>query len=124
MTFCDWNQVKAEEVSWRYQRKAVEAGPLAVAMLEVLKGATTYPHAHAHEEVVLVLKGAWKFFLPGKEVTLRANQMLWIPAGTEHSSVAMADTLAVDICSSARPDWRTGEDHKLHYDPDQYLWAV
>ena len=113
MTFCDWNQVKAEEVSWRYQRKAVEAGPLAVAMLEVLKGATTYPHAHANEEVVLVLKGAWKFFLPGKEVTLRANQMLWIPAGTEHSSVAMADTLAVDICSSARPDWRTGEDHNF-----------
>jgi quercetin dioxygenase-like cupin family protein len=124
MTFCDWNQVKVEDVSWNYQRKSIEAGPLAVAMLEVLKGATTYPHAHVNEEVVLVLKGAWKFFLPGKEVTLRANQMLWIPAGTEHSSVAMADTLAVDICSSARPDWKTGEDHRLHYDPDQYLWAV
>jgi hypothetical protein len=56
MTFCDWNQVKAEEVSWKYQRKAVEAGPLAVAMLKVLKGAATYPHAHSNEEVVLVLE--------------------------------------------------------------------
>jgi hypothetical protein len=50
--------------------------------------------------------------------------MLWIPAGAEHSSVAMEDTLAVDISSSPRPDWKTGADRELHYDPDQYLWAV
>jgi len=67
MTFCDWNQVKAEEVSWRYQRRAVEAGPLAVAMLEALKGATTYPHAHAHEEVVLVLRAPGNSFCPAKK---------------------------------------------------------
>jgi quercetin dioxygenase-like cupin family protein len=124
MTFCDWNQVKPEDVSWKYQRKSVDAGPLAVAMIEVLKGATTHPHAHATEEVVLVLKGAWKFVLRGEQVILRDNQMLWIPAGAEHSSVAIEDTLAVDICSSPRPDWNTGEDRERHYDPDQFLWAV
>jgi quercetin dioxygenase-like cupin family protein len=124
MSVCDWNNMKAEDVSWKYQRKAVEAGPLAVAMLEVLKGAATFPHAHANEEVILVLKGAWKFFLHGEEVILRDNQMLWIPAGAEHSSLALEDTLAVDICSSPRPDWKAGGDQALHYDPDQYLWAV
>jgi quercetin dioxygenase-like cupin family protein len=124
MTFCDWKEVKVEEVSWKYQRKAVEAGGLAVAMLEVLKGVTTHPHAHRHEEVVIVLNGAWKFFLRGEEVVLHENQMLWIPAGAEHSSVAMEDTLAVDISSAARHDWKNGEDRELHYDPDQFLWAV
>ena len=58
MTFCNRNQVKPEDVSWKYRRKSIDAGPLAVAMIEVLKGATTYRHAGATDEVVLVLKGA------------------------------------------------------------------
>ncbi len=40
--------------------------------------------------------------------------------------VALEDTLAFDICASARPDWLSGEDRALalDYDPDECLWAV
>ena len=87
MTFCDWSKVKAEEVSWKYQRKAVEAGPLAVAMLDVLQGATTHPHAHAHEEVILVLKGAWKFVLRGEGINLRGAPASLVPQTVPSASV-------------------------------------
>ena len=30
----------------------------------------------------------------------------------------------IDICAPTRPDWISGEDRPLHYDPDQSLWAV
>ena len=120
----DLNRVKAEDISWRYRRKVAESQDLAVAMLDVLAGAATLPHSHDHEEVILVLEGAWRFSVGGDEVTLRSNQMLSIPPGVEHSSLALEDTVAIDICAPQRKDWRSGEDRPLHYDPDQYLWAV
>jgi quercetin dioxygenase-like cupin family protein len=124
MKLHDLNDVKAQDVSWRYRRKLAEGQDLAVAMVEVLKGAATLPHSHDHEEAVLVLEGAWRFSVAGEDVTLRPNQMLSIPPGVEHSSMALEDTVAIDICAPRRKDWKTGEDHVLHYDPDQYLWAV
>ena len=74
--------------------------------------------------MILVLKGSWRFHLPSGDVTLGVNQMLWIPPGVEHSSEALEDTVALDICAPTRPDWLNGADRSLHYDPDQSLWAV
>src|SRR2546422_7760636 len=53
---------------------------------EVKEGAITQPHSHENEEMILVLKGTWRFHLPSGDVTLVPNQMLWIPSGVEHSS--------------------------------------
>ena len=64
------------------------------------------------------------FHLPGGDVTLTENQMLCIPPGTEHSSETLGDVIALDICSPTRCDWLTGADRSLHYDQNQYLWAV
>ena len=88
------------------------------------KGGETKALSFEQEEVVIVLKGAWLFHLPTGDVTLRANQMLSIPSGVEHSSEALADTVALDICTPRRLDWITGEDRLLHHDPDECLWAV
>ena len=57
-------------------------------------------------------------------MTLVPNQCLRIAPGTEHSSEALEDTIALDICAPARADWLNGGDHALHNDPDQSLWAV
>jgi dTDP-4-dehydrorhamnose 3,5-epimerase-like enzyme len=57
-------------------------------------------------------------------VTLEANQMLRIPPGAVHGSEVLEDVVAIDVCSPARADWVHGEDRSLHYDPEQYLWAV
>ena len=44
--------------------------------------------------------------------------------GIAHSSEALEDTVALDICAPRRSDWLTGADQSLHADPDQFLWAV
>ena len=124
MGFYDWDKMRPEEISEMYKRKVALGENLVVARVEVGGGAVTQTHSHEHEEVVIVLKGAWRFHLPTGDVTLRENQMLAISPGVEHSSEALEDTVALDICTPRRVDWITGEDRFLHQDPDQYLWAV
>lgn len=124
MGFYDWDKMEDEKISTLYKRKVAVGKNLAVARVEVMQWAVTQPHAHESEEVIIVLKGAWRFHLPTGDVTLRANQMLSIPPGIEHSSEALEDTIALDIRTRTRLDWMTGEDHLRHYDPDEFLWAV
>jgi quercetin dioxygenase-like cupin family protein len=124
MGFFDLEKMKPEEITEIYRRKVALGQNITVARVEVMQGATTQSHKHESEEVIIVLRGAWRFHLPSGEVTLKANQMLSIPPGTEHSSEVIEDTVALDICTPARTDWITGEDRLLHSDPDQRLWAV
>ena len=124
MGFYDWDKMRPEEISELYKRKVALGENIVVARVEVRQWAVTQPHSHTSEEVIIVLKGAWRFNLPDGEVTLRENQMLSIPSGVEHSSEALEDTVALDICTPTRLDWITGEDRFLHHDPDDFLWAV
>ncbi len=124
MGFYDWDHIKPEEVTGRYRRKIAQCENISVAKVEVKAGSTTQLHSHDNEEVIIVLKGAWRFYLPNGAFTLLPNQLLSIPPRVEHSSEALEDTLALDICTPVRLDWLTGEDQMLHYDPDESLWAV
>lgn len=124
MKFYDLNELETDEVNPAYLRKVVFGESLTVAKVEVKEGEITQTHSHDTEEVILVLQGAWCFHLPNGDVTLRANQMLCIPQGVEHSSEVLEDTVALDICAKSRADWRTGQDKVLHNNPEQFLWAV
>ena len=124
MGFYDWDKMRPEEISELYKRKVALGENIVVAKVEVKQWAVTQPHRHESEEVIIILKGAWRFYLPDGEVTLREDQMLSIPPGVEHSSEALEDTVALDICTPTRLDWLTGEDRFLHSDPDDFLWAV
>lgn len=124
MGFYDWDKMRPEEISDLYNRKVALGENIVVARVEVKQWAITHTHSHESEEVIIMLKGAWRFYLPDGEVTLRPNQMLSIPPGVEHSSEALEDTVALDICTPTRLDWITGEDRILHNNPDDFLWAV
>ena len=124
MGLYDWDRMKAEDISDLYQRKVAIGDSITVARVEVKAGAVTHPHNHENEEMILVLNGSWLFHLPTGDVTLGTNQLLRIPAGVEHSSEALEDTVALDICAQVRADWLNGTDRPLHNDPDQSLWGV
>jgi quercetin dioxygenase-like cupin family protein len=124
MGLYDWDRMKAEEITDLYRRKVAIGESITVARVEVKAGAITHAHCHENEEMILVLKGRWCFHLPSGDVIIAQNQLLRIPRGVEHSSVALEDTVALDICAPARVDWLNGTDQFLHDDPDQSLWAV
>jgi len=124
MKIIDLDELENDQVTSSYLRKVVSGESLTVARVEVQQGEVTQPHSHESEEVIFVLQGAWTFNLPDGEVTVRSNQMLFIPPGVEHSSEVLEDTVALDICSKSRPDWHSGVDKSLHSNPAQNLWAV
>lgn len=124
MKVVDLSSVKGDAVNPSYIRKAVYGDSVAVAKLDVKKGEITRPHSHDTEEVIFILKGEWLFHLPDGDVILRDDQVLCIPAGVEHSSEVLEDTIAIDVCGKYRPDWVSGQDRVLHADPEQFLWAV
>ena len=124
MKVYDLNQLEGDAVNESYCRKAVYGDSVSVAKLEVMKGEVTQTHSHDTEEMIYVLKGSWLFHLPDGDALLGENQLLCIPAGVEHSSEVLEDTVAIDICSNTRPDRRSGQDRILHTNPEQFLWAV
>lgn len=94
---------------------------LTVARVEIKQGGITRSHSHERECMIVVVQGAWRFCLGEHTVIVTANEMLRIPAGQEHTSEALSDTVALSI-SSAPGDWSAC--YRFLHDPDQYLWGV
>lgn len=124
MNFVDLNTLENNEVNASYLRKIANGESLTIARVEVRQGEVTQPHSHESEEAIFVLSGAWCVHMPDGDVVLRSGQMVFIPPGVEHSSEILEDTVALDICSKARPDWISGADKGLHDNPAQFLWGV
>ena len=56
-------------------------------IVELDPGVTSPRHTHPGEEIIYVLEGMWEYTLDGKPpVTLKAGDVLFIPAGTIHSA--------------------------------------
>lgn len=124
MRVYDFDQIQPQYLTELYRRQVAQSENMAVARLEADKGSTTRAHRHEHEEVIILLKGSWRFHFPTGEVTLRPNQILTIPSGVEHSSEVLENVVAIDVCTPRRADWLSGEDRVLHDDRDQSLWGV
>jgi quercetin dioxygenase-like cupin family protein len=122
MKFSDFSAAK--NVSRYSREKLLTNKNMNVDMVEAQKGTSELPHSHDHEQAILVLRGAWRFQMKGQEFTVRANQMLSIPANVEHSALALEDTLAMDICAAPQHDRAAAEARAVAYDADQYLWGV
>ena len=55
--------------------------------VELAPGVSFPKHRHPGEEIIYVLEGTWEYTVEGKPpVTLKAGEVLFIPAGTIHSA--------------------------------------
>ncbi|HET9581577.1 MAG TPA: cupin domain-containing protein [Gemmatimonadota bacterium] len=77
-------------------------------VVELDPGVTFGDHSHPGEEIVYVLEGALEYQLDGQEpVTLKAGDVLFIPAGTVHSAKNVGPgtgaELATYIVEKGRP---------------------
>ena len=84
-----------------------------VAQVFLKKDAVVPEHKHESEQITYILSGALKFHLEGREVIVRAGEVLHIPSWVPHRAVALEDTLDVDIFSPIRTDWLTKDDAYL-----------
>ena len=63
--------------------------------------------------VALILEGALKFLIDGREITVRAGEVLCIPPNVPHEAHAVEDTVDLDIFNPPRQDWIDRDDAYL-----------
>jgi|SRR5579884_905830 len=108
-----WNSVPLEEMSDVISRKIISGDRAMVAQVFLKKDAVVPEHFHESEQITYILEGALKFELEGKEIVVRAGEVLHIPSNVPHRAVAIEDTLDLDIFSPIRTDWLTRNDAYL-----------
>jgi quercetin dioxygenase-like cupin family protein len=90
------------------------AGEKSMLARLILRAGCVVPlHSHENEQMTYILEGALKFSVQGKEVIVRAGEILVIPAHVPHSAEALEDTVDLDVFCPPRADWISGTDAYL-----------
>ncbi len=113
MQLLAWEGVKKEILNDKLWRKVVTGEKVMVAQLWLFKDCLVPLHHHESEQISLILQGALKFELAGREVMVRAGEVLVIPSNVPHSALAIEDTTGIDVFSPIRHDWLDGSDTYL-----------
>ena len=108
-----WSDVRQEKMNDKITRKLAVGQNEMVGRLHLAKGAVVPPHKHLAEQITMVMSGALKFTMGGKEYLVGAGDVLVIPPNVVHSAVALEDTDDIDAFSPLRLDWLMGDDAYL-----------
>ena len=113
MQLLAWEKVKKEILNDKLWRKVVNGEKAMVAQLWLFKDCLVPLHHHESEQISIVFEGALRFEMEGREVMVRAGEMLVIPSNIPHSALAIEDTVGIDVFSPIRHDWLDGTDAYL-----------
>jgi quercetin dioxygenase-like cupin family protein len=84
-----------------------------LARVFLKKGAHVPQHHHHNEQVTYILEGALQFAIDGKQIIVRAGELLCIPPDMPHEAWALEDTLDLDVFTPPREDWLSKADDYL-----------
>ena len=111
--YIPWSQVEREKLNDLIDREMVVGDKLMLARVFLKKGAHVPEHHHHNEQVTYILEGALKFAIDGKEIVVRAGEVLCIPSNMPHEAWALEDTLDLDVFTPPREDWLNKADDYL-----------
>ena len=112
-----WDDMEWEEVTDSIRRKLVHGPRMMIAQVFLDEGAVVPKHSHENEQITYILSGALHFQIGENlehEVTVRAGEVLYIPANLPHQATALEDTLDLDVFDPPRADWLEGRDSYFH----------
>ena len=100
-----WNDIAQEPVNPSALRQYVTGEHVTVARFELSRGGVVPRHAHANEQVSCVLSGALRFKFDGREIVVRAGEVVQIPGTLAHEVDVLEDSVVIDVFSPVRRDW-------------------
>jgi quercetin dioxygenase-like cupin family protein len=112
-----WQDVELEKLNPLLDRQCVVGEQIMVARVLLRKGCVVPEHHHMNEQISYILEGALKFYIHGKEIIVRAGEVLCIPPNLPHKAEALEDTLDLDIFTPPRTDWINRTDQYLRSAP-------
>ena len=108
-----WENVPRETLNPLFDRQLVVGKHIMIAHILMKQDCVVPLHSHTNEQVSVIQSGALRFTLDGKDVIVRAGEILCIPPDLPHSAVALEDTVAIDIFTPPREDWINKTDQYL-----------
>ncbi len=112
-----WADVPQEILNPLLTRQFITGAQAMLARIDLKKGATVPMHSHSNEQISWITAGSLRFTLgvPGSEseVTVRAGEVLVIPANLPHAAEALEDTVDFDLFAPPRQDWISRDDAYL-----------
>ena len=115
LKYISWNQVVREPLNDKIDREMIHGDKLMLARVFMKKGAHVPKHQHHNEQVTYILEGALKFAIDGKEIVVKAGEVLCIPCNMAHEAWAVEDTLDLDVFTPPREDWLNKTDDYLRH---------
>ena len=108
-----WEELGLEDLNPLLQRQFVVGGEVMLARVLLRKGCVVPRHSHHNEQLTYILEGALKFDIDGREIVVRAGEVLCIPPNMPHEAVALEDTVDLDVFNPPRQDWMEKTDAYL-----------
>ena len=79
-----------------------------LAEFSMANGSAIPPHSHPHEQTGYVARGRLDFTVGSARAVLAAGDAYAIPGGVVHAVIALEDSVAVDVFSPVREEYRPG----------------
>jgi quercetin dioxygenase-like cupin family protein len=115
LKYTAWKDVEREKLNEKIDREMVVGEGLMLARVFIRKGGHVPLHHHHNEQVTYILEGALKFAIDGKEIVVKAGEVLCIPPNMPHEAWAVEDTLDLDVFTPPREDWLNKSDGYLRH---------
>jgi quercetin dioxygenase-like cupin family protein len=113
LKYIQWSTVPVEDLNPFLQRHFIVGDDIMVARVLMKKGCIVPLHSHHNEQFTYILEGALKFWIDGKEIVVRAGEVLTIPRNMPHKAEALEDTVDLDVFNPPRADWINKTDQYL-----------
>jgi len=113
LKYFSWSTIPLEDLNPLLQRQFVVGDDIMVARVLMKKGCIVPLHSHHNEQFTYILEGALKFWIDGKEIVVRAGEVLTIPRNMPHKAEALEDTIDLDVFNPPRADWINKTDQYL-----------
>ena len=113
LQFIPWHTIPLEDLNPLLQRQFVVGQNIMLARVLLKKGCIVPLHSHHNEQLTYIVEGALKFWIDGREIIVRAGEVLCIPPHMPHKAEAIEDTVDLDVFYPPRQDWLSKSDAYL-----------
>jgi quercetin dioxygenase-like cupin family protein len=117
MDLYNWATIPREELNVKAIRQVIHTDRMTIVRLLLKKGAIVGMHEHENEQVTMMKSGVLRFVFggaeAGREITVRAGDVLRIPSGIPHMVEALEESMVSDLFAPPRADWIRGDDAYL-----------
>ncbi len=100
-----WADISPEQITDSIERRFITGDSMTVGRFALKRGGAVPSHAHANEQISIVLSGALRFTIDGVDTIVRGGETMQIPGNAVHGVEVLEDTLVIDVFSPIRQDW-------------------